>query len=236
MSISWSIPLPRDVGVVIVAAGRGTRLGGDVPKQYLPLGGQPVLLHAMRPFTSHPEVACTVVVLPPGDASTPPAWLESLLGEALRVVPGGASRCESVAAGLAALPASCRIVLVHDGARPFAPRDTIDAGIASARHGHGAVPALPVSDTIKRADDFGRVIGTVSREGLWRAQTPQAFPRDLLARGHQADAAIDCPATDDAMLVELVGGAVDLIPGSARNLKITTADDLAMAEWLLGRP
>lgn len=221
------------MGVVVVAAGRGERFGGGTPKQYLDLAGAPVLLHALRPFTSHPEVACTVVVLPPADADRPPAWLSALLGEALRVTAGGASRRESVAAGLAALPHHCDVVLVHDGARPFPPRDAIDGGIAAARRGHGAVPALPVADTIKRADDFGRVLCTVPREGLWHAQTPQAFPRALLERAHRADAPLERPASDDAMLVELAGGTVDLIPGSSRNLKITTTDDLLIAERMV---
>ncbi len=234
-STSWCDPLPRDVGVVIVAAGRGTRFGGEVPKQFVPLAGQPLLLHTLRPFTSHPEVACTVIALPEVHAARPPEWLQPLLGESLRVIAGGASRRESVAAGLAALPDRCRVVLIHDGARPFAPRDAIDAGIAAARQGHGAVPALPVADTIKRADDFGRVICTVPREGLWRAQTPQAFPRDLLERGHAAAPAMERPATDDAMLVELVGGSIDLLPGSMANIKVTTAEDLEFATWVVER-
>ncbi len=225
--------MPRDVGVVVVAAGKGTRVGGEVPKQYLPLAGQPLLLHTLRPFTSHPEVGCTVVVLPAADVDRPPTWLAPLLGAGLRAVAGGATRRESVAAGLAALPDDCTVVLVHDGARPFPPREAIDGGIASARHGHGAVPALPVADTIKRGDGKGRIVCTVPREGLWRAQTPQAFPRELLARAHAASAAIERAATDDAMLVELVGGTVDLLPGSPRNLKVTTADDLRLAAWLL---
>lgn len=220
--------------MVIVAAGRGERFGGETPKQYLDLAGAPVLLHALRPFTSHPDVACTVVVLPTRDAEHPPAWLAPLLGDSLRVTGGGASRRESVSAGVAALPEACTVVLVHDGARPFPPRDAIDGGIAAARHGHGAVPALPVADTIKRADDFGRVLCTVPREGLWHAQTPQAFPRALLERAHLAGATLERPASDDAMLVELAGGMVDLIPGSPRNLKITTADDLAIAVAMLG--
>jgi len=227
--------LSRDVGVIVVAAGQGRRFGSDVPKQYLELGGAPVLLHALRPFTSHPEVACVVVVLPVADAASPPRWLAPLLGETLRAVPGGAERRDSVAAGLAALPGACTIVLVHDGARPFPPREVIDAGIGCARHGHVAVPAIPVADTLKRADDFGRILGTVPREGLWRAQTPQAFPRALLVRAHAAGRARGIPATDDAMLVELLGERVDLLPGTGRNLKITTADDLALAEWLLSR-
>lgn len=232
--MSWWVRLPRDVGVVIVAAGRGERFGGETPKQYREIAGVPVLLHALRPFTSHPDVACTVVVLPAVDAARPPAWLADLASDALRLTAGGATRRESVAAGLAALPEQCTVVLVHDGARPFPPRDAIDGGIATARHGHGAVPALPVADTIKRADDFGRVLGTVPREGLWHAQTPQAFPRALLERAHHCGATLERPASDDAMLVELAGGTVDLIPGSSRNLKITTADDLALAERMVG--
>jgi 2-C-methyl-D-erythritol 4-phosphate cytidylyltransferase len=190
----------------------------------------------MRPFASHPDVAVVVLVLPEGDAASPPSWLAPLLSDTLRVTAGGATRRESVVAGLALLPPGCEVVLVHDGARPFAPRETIDAGIEAARSGHAAVPALPVADTLKRADECGRVICTVPREGLWCAQTPQAFPRSLLERGHAADAGVERQATDDAMLVELVGGRVDLLPGSSRNIKITTPDDLPLATYLLGTP
>lgn len=234
MSTNWCTPLPRDVGVIIVAAGRSVRFGGTVPKQYLELAGTPILLHAIRPFTSHPDVAQVVVVLRPDDAGTPPEWLAALQSEFLVLAPGGATRMESVAAGLAALRAECAVVLVHDGARPFPPREVIDEGITVARRGSSAVPALPVAETIKRADDFGRIIGSVPRQGLWLAQTPQAFPRDLLVRAHQAARSDDVVATDDAMLVELLGAHVDLIPGSPRNLKITTANDLALATLYLG--
>jgi 2-C-methyl-D-erythritol 4-phosphate cytidylyltransferase len=234
--MNWSAALPRDVGVVIVAAGGGTRFGGEVPKQFLELGGVPILLHAIRPFASHPSVATVAVVLPQDDAARPPAWLGDLSSAALVVVAGGATRRASVAAGLAALDAQCEVVLVHDGARPFPPREAIDQGIAIARTGHAAVPGLPVADTLKRADEGGRVLATVARAGLWRAQTPQAFPRLLLERAHAAEVPRDLVATDDAMLVELVGGRVDLVPGSKRNIKITTADDLLLAGWLLGQP
>lgn len=222
--------------MIIVAAGRGERMGGGVAKQYLLLAGQPVLLHALRPFVSHPDVAQVVVVLAPADAASPPAWLSPLLGDLVAVAAGGVSRADSVRAGLAALPAQCTVVLIHDGARPFPPRDTIDAGVRAARIGHAALPAIPVADTLKRADDFGRVLGTVPREGLWCAQTPQAFPRAMLERAHLAGAAGDLVATDDAMLVELQGAVVELLPGTPRNLKITTRDDIALAEWYAGRP
>jgi len=122
-------------------------------------------------------------------------------------------------------------VLVHDGARPFPARTMIDGGITAARAGRSAVPAMPIPDTIKRADDFGRVLSTVDRQGLWCAQTPQTFPRRVLERAHAAALAEKIPATDDAMLVERLGEPVELLPGSSRNLKITTAHDLALASW-----
>ena len=234
--MNWCGPLPRDVGAVVVAAGRGLRFGGLRAKQFQDLDGIPILLRALRPFVSHPEVVQTVIVLAPEVAAAPPEWLAELQGDALRLVAGGATRRDSVRAGLEALDPVCTIVLVHDGARPFPPRTVIDDGIRSAQAGHAAVPGLPVADTIKRADHAGRVVGTVPRERLWRAQTPQAFPRALLERAHAAALPREVSATDDAMLVELIGGPVDLIPGSKRNIKITTADDLALAGWLLGQP
>jgi 2-C-methyl-D-erythritol 4-phosphate cytidylyltransferase len=230
--------LPRDVGVVLVAAGQGTRLGGDTPKQYRPLAGVPVLLHALRPFAAHPDVRQVVVVLPPADAATPPAFLADLAGGSLRVIAGGAERSDSVAAGLGALPDECAIVLVHDAARPFVDRQVIDAVIGHARAGEGAIAAVPVSDTLKQVDraDPTRVARTVPREGLWRAQTPQGFPRNLLLQAHAARRTGSLGVTDDAMLVEACGGTVRLVPDSPRNLKITTADDLALAECLAGAP
>jgi 2-C-methyl-D-erythritol 4-phosphate cytidylyltransferase len=222
--------------VIVVAAGSGTRVGGEVPKQFLSVAGTPVLLRAIRPFASHPDVAHIVVVLPAADADAPPGWLAPLIGDTLRVVAGGRERGDSVAAGLAALDRSCEIVLVHDGARPFPPRTVIDEAIAMARSGHGAVPAIPVADTIKRADRYGQILSTVDRDGLWRAQTPQAFPRALLARAHAAAHAEGVQGTDDAALVERLGERVELIAGSSRNVKITTPDDVILASWLAEHP
>jgi 2-C-methyl-D-erythritol 4-phosphate cytidylyltransferase len=228
--------LPRDVGVIVAAAGRGTRIGGDLPKQYLPLNGVPILLRAVRPFASHPDVAQVVVVLAPADAESPPAFLAEMEGEALAITAGGRERSDSVAAGLRALRAGCEIVLVHDGARPFVDRGVIDAVIAYARAGDGAVAAIPVSDTIKEAAGTDpTVIGrTVPRAGLWRAQTPQGFPRRLLEQAYARAGAGASGATDDASLVEDCGGTVRLVPDSPRNIKITTREDLAVAEALAG--
>jgi 2-C-methyl-D-erythritol 4-phosphate cytidylyltransferase len=227
--------LPRDVGVVVVAAGRGTRLGGETPKQYQPIGGVPMVLRAVRPFVTHPEVAQVALVLPLADAEHPPAFLRGVAGAGLMVVAGGAERADSVAAGLRALGPDCTVVLVHDAARPFVERAVIDAVIAHARAGEGAVAAVRVSDTLKQAasDDPTRVGRTVPREGLWRAQTPQGFPRAVLERAHVAGR--DPGATDDAALVERTGVPVRLVPDSPRNMKVTTSEDLALAELLVAR-
>jgi 2-C-methyl-D-erythritol 4-phosphate cytidylyltransferase len=230
--------LPRDVGAIVVAAGRGIRFGGgDTPKQYQLIGGVPMVLRALRPFASHPEVAQVVLVLPPDDAAHPPSFLSALsapsASSAFTIVAGGPHRGDSVRAGLAALRAECAVVLVHDGARPFAERAVIDAVIRHARRGEGAVAAVPLSDTLKEASvgDATRIERTVPRERLWRAQTPQGFPRAALEQAH-ARAADD--ATDDAALVEAIGVPVRLVPDSSRNLKITTAEDLALAELIAG--
>jgi len=220
---------------VVVAAGRGHRLGGGTPKQYRPIAGVPMVLRALRPFTTHPEVAHVVLVLPAEDAAAPPEFLRGLTGAGLRLVAGGAERADSVAAGLGALDPACTIVLVHDAARPFVQRGVIDAVIAHARAGEGAVAAVRVSDTLKEAApaDPTRIGRTVPRDGLWRAQTPQGFPRAVLERAHH-EAARAGAATDDAALVERTGTAVRLVPDSPRNLKVTTAEDFALAELLAG--
>ncbi len=219
----------------MVAAGRGTRVGG-APKQYRPIAGVPLVLRALRPFAAHPDVVQVVLVLPPADASAPPAFLAELRDEGLVVVAGGEERSDSVAAGLAALRQECTVVLVHDGARPFVDRAVIDGVIRHARAGEGAIAAVPLGDTVKEADagEPSRVARTVPRERLWRAQTPQGFPRELLVRAHARAARNGTASTDDASLVEACGGIVRLVTDSPRNLKITTAEDFALAELLAG--
>jgi 2-C-methyl-D-erythritol 4-phosphate cytidylyltransferase len=224
------------VGVIIVAAGKGSRMGAELPKQYRPVAGVPMVLRALRPFTVHPDVAQIVLVLPPADADRPPAFLAGLPGGVLTLVAGGAERGESVAAGLAGLRPECGIVLVHDAARPFVDRTVIDAVIAVARGGEGAVPGVPVRDTLKEVSstDSARVGRTLPREGLWRAQTPQAFPRAMLLRAYARAAGEGHRATDDAALVEAGGEPVRLVPDSPHNIKITTPEDAALAELLAG--
>jgi 2-C-methyl-D-erythritol 4-phosphate cytidylyltransferase len=223
---------PPDVGVIVVAAGAGVRAGPGTAKQFRAVGGVPLLLRALRPFTSHPAVARVVVALPPPVAARPPEWLGRLGGERLTWVAGGATRADSVRAGLAALAPDATVVLVHDAARPFVTRETIDAVIARARTGVGAVAAVPVTDTVKQAGAGGRVARTVPRDGLWRAQTPQGFPRDMLTRAYEAPRSDPAHPTDDAELCERAGFPVDVVADSPRNVKVTTAEDFRLAEAL----
>jgi len=221
---------------VVVAAGRSERCGHP-PKQFRPLAGVPLLLHALRPFLSHPDVASVIAVLPDAEIQTPPAWLEELIGERLRTAAGGASRMESVAAGLRVLPPSCSVVLVHDGARPFPEPTVIDAVIAAAREGTGAVAAVPVADTLKEAGPIEAkapppILRTIPRAALWRAQTPQGFPRDVLEEAFARAESAGYAATDEAELVERAGGSVVLIRDASTNLKITTPEDFSLAEAL----
>jgi 2-C-methyl-D-erythritol 4-phosphate cytidylyltransferase len=239
--MSWCGLLPRDVGVVVVAAGRGERLGGEVPKQFLPVAGIPLLLRAVGPFLSHPEVSEVVVALPADAVASPPHWLSEVLDHRFRIVAGGALRMDSVEAGFRALGPQCAIVLVHDGARPFPDPGVIDAIISVARSGSGAIAAVPETDTLKQADaasadGIPRVLRTVSRSGLWRAQTPQGFPKSLLEAAYAQARASGFVGTDDASLVERLGVEVLLVPDVSLNLKVTTPGDLRLAEALAGRP
>ena len=233
MSPSSRAGSPPDVGVLVPAAGRGERAGAGAVKQFRPIAGVPMLLRAIRPFAAHPFVRRIVVALPPDAARRPPAWLADLAGERFALVCGGASRADSVAAALRALDAACEVVLVHDAARPFVTVATIDAVIAAATEGHAAVAAVPVGDTLKRADGADRmVLETVARDHLWRAQTPQGFPRALLERAYAARSG---SATDDAELVERLGASVRVVPDRTSNIKVTTPEDFALAEALAAR-
>jgi 2-C-methyl-D-erythritol 4-phosphate cytidylyltransferase len=227
--------LPRDVGVILVAGGSGRRLGGRVAKQFQKIGGSPMLLRAMRPFTSHPEVHQVVIVLPPAVLVAPPEWLSSLMGGNVQLVSGGSQRMDSVENGLVALGTECAIVLSHDAARPFASREVIDRVIALARNGDGAVAARPVSDTLKAERNEGGsalVDRTVPRDGMWRAQTPQGFPRPMLTQAFARARQDGFQSTDEAALVERLGQRVHLVPDSRWNIKITTPEDLALAELI----
>ncbi len=222
----------RDVGVVIVAAGKGSRTGSGELKQFRWVAGKPMLLHSVQAFHDRDDVALVVCVLPRAHAGDPPAWLFQCDVERLLISTGGRERSDSVANGIEDLPPECGIIVVHDAARPLVPASVIESVIAEARRGNGAVPALPVADTLKRVTDSGAVRETVDRSGLWRAQTPQAFPREMIVQAYTRARADGIVATDDASLCERLGLPVVIVPGSERALKITEEADFARAEAL----
>jgi 2-C-methyl-D-erythritol 4-phosphate cytidylyltransferase len=227
---------------VVVAAGSGERFGSEIPKQFHSVGGIPVVLRAVRHFMARSDVAQVVLVLRPSDAADPPSFLQDpvltsgQVPPTFSIVAGGAHRGDSVRAGLSALRAECVVVLVHDGARPFLEQGVIDQVINYARAGEGAVPAIPLSDTLKEVAhrDPTRIARTHPRARLWRAQTPQGFPRKVLEEAHARAARTGRRATDDAALVEAMGITVRLVPDSSNNIKITAPEDLVLAELLAG--
>ena len=202
---------------------------GGRKKPFLALRGEPLLQHALRPFLSHPAVTALRVALSPEDASDCPVWLRDL-DPRLALVAGGNSRAASVRAALEALP-DVDVVLVHDAARPLVTHAIIDRCIGAVGTGRGAVAGWPASDTLKEVDDDGRVLATPDRSRIWHAQTPQAFPAELLRRAYAAWDGRE--VTDDGALVEMAGGTVVMVEGSTTNLKVTRPEDLAVAEAFL---
>ena len=224
------------VGAVVPAAGRGTRMG-RANKAFLTLAGKPVLFWTLERLSAVGEIAEIVLVVAPGEvAATRERLAAAGFPKVRAVVPGGEERQQSVAAGLAALSENVDTVVVHDGARPLVEPETVRAALAELavrgeRAGIGV--GVPVKDTIKVADDDGRILDTPPRHRLWAIQTPQVFPRKLLQQAHAEAEATGFLATDDCALVERLGVPVWLVRGSFANLKITTPEDLACAEALL---
>ncbi|MHC4515699.1 MAG: 2-C-methyl-D-erythritol 4-phosphate cytidylyltransferase [Planctomycetota bacterium] len=228
------------VSILVLAAGRGTRLGGDVPKAFVPVGGEAILHRSVRRLA---EVFGAqggwemVLAVHPDDRAL---HLEPLLPglEALgltRVVDGGATRQESMARALAASSGDRELVLVHDAARPFFPIAAVREAAEQARTVGAAVLAVPVPDTVKQVDDGRRVVATIDRNGLWLAQTPQVIRRDLLEHALAAAREDNAAETDDVALLERLGQPVVVVPGSATNIKITSQADLELAEALVLR-
>ena len=218
------------VAAVVVAAGRGLRVGGDRPKQYRQILGEPVIRPSLAALCAHGDISLVQPVVHPDDAALYQAAVAGL--DLLPPVPGGATRQASVRAGLEALAARRpELVLVHDAARPFASAALITRAIAAARASGAAVPVLPVADTVKTVDAAGTVTGTIDRAQLRVVQTPQAFGfAALLAAHRRAQAAGRDDFTDDAALAEWAGLKVSTFEGEARNVKLTTTDDFARAE------
>jgi 2-C-methyl-D-erythritol 4-phosphate cytidylyltransferase len=216
---------------IIAAAGAGTRMASDRPKQFLLLAGTPVIFHTLRVFEQCDSINAVVVVLPAEES----AGFLSMAGKmglrkVERVVPGGVTRAESVKRGLMSIrSATAEIVAVHDGVRPFVTVEEIDNTVAAARADGAAILVAPVTDTIKQVNDQ-LIVKTLDRGGLRRALTPQCFRYELLREAFQRVDANDPSLTDESALVEQLGHRVSVVEGSARNIKITTAEDLEIAE------
>jgi 2-C-methyl-D-erythritol 4-phosphate cytidylyltransferase len=217
---------------ILVAAGRGERMGATRPKAFLDVGDKPMLAHAADAFAAAPSVDAVVAVVPEADVA---AARHLLAGTAKLhgVVAGGARRQDSVLEGMKQAPDGFDgIVLVHDAARPFVDVALIESVIAAAQAHGAALPVLPLTDTVKRVRD-GRVVETLDRAELGGAQTPQGFRFGLLTRAYEDAFQARVPLTDEAMAVERIGAPVAAVPGSARNRKLTTPEDLAWARALL---
>jgi len=221
---------------IVVAAGKGTRLGGNRPKQFLELGGIPVVIHTLRQFERCREINEIVTVLPAEETGRFLSFAKEFgLLKPMRVVAGAETRAQSVARGLA-LIGEAEIVAVHDGVRPFVSPDEIDQVVDAARATGAAILVAPVPDTIKEIKD-DRVIRTWPRANLRRALTPQCFRLELLRRAYQTLSEIEVAneVTDDSLLVERLGVEIVVIEGSSRNIKITEEEDLILGEELLRR-
>lgn len=225
------------VAVLVPAAGQGRRMGGETAKQFRALDGVPLLVRTLRVFERHPAVRHLVVALPKQQHRGAGLELERAgLTKLAQVVPGGETRQDSVAAALRAVPDGVDVVLVHDAVRPFVEGHHVQAVIDAAAEVGAAALAVPVADTLRRIDD-GAFAGTVSREDLYRMQTPQGFRLDLFRQAHAQARTRGYQATDDVDLVQQLGHPVRVVTGSARNIKLTTAEDWELAEhlWALQR-
>lgn len=220
---------------VVPAAGRGLRMGGATPKQFLALGGWPMLVHSLRVLELAELVTAVVLAVPEADREFCRNDIVSRHGFAkvTDIVAGGEQRQDSVRLGLAAIDARIDLVVVHDAVRPFLTADMVNRVVMKAAECGAAVVAIPMRDTVKRIGDDGLIDGTVDRTPLWLAQTPQAFKRGLLAEAHQKAVVDGFQATDDAQLVERLGQRVAIVEGTAENIKITRPEDLVIGEAIL---
>lgn len=214
---------------MVPAGGSGSRMGGAVRKQYLELAGEPILVRALRPLLADARVEWIVVALPAEDVEARPFPLP----DGVIAVAGGADRGDSVRRALAAVPEAADVVLIHDGARPLLSGAVVDRTLRAVSGATGAIAAVRVVDTLKRVSNDGVVTDTVDRRELWRAQTPQAFPRTVIVDAYRRAAEEGVDATDDAALVERYGGRVVVVEGDTSNIKVTRPEDLALANLLL---
>jgi len=210
-------------------------MGALLPKAFLPVAGTPLFIHTLRSLVRSTLLARVVIVIAPKRESLCDEMLDSHgpFSVPVRLAQGGPERQDSVRLGLAALDVDCEVVVIHDAARPFIAAEVIDRSIAVAAEVGGALVAVPARDTIKRVSGDGVVAETLPRQGLWLAQTPQTFRVSLIREAHARAVTDGVLATDDATLVERIGGKIQVVLGDPCNLKITTPEDLLLAEAML---
>lgn len=222
-----------EVAAVIPAAGQGRRMGSAIKKQFLLLGGLPVMHHALRVMEESPLIGDVILVVSPDEEEQCRSTVISGFSKVKAVVTGGEKRQDSVYNGLLALSPTTGLVVIHDAARPFLRLEDLQAVVGAAEVFGAATLAVPVKDTVKATGENGFVDKTLPRSSLWYAQTPQAFQYSLIVAAHRQARDMGYYCTDDAGLVERAGQPVKLVPGSYENIKITTPEDLIMAEALL---
>jgi len=220
---------------LIAAAGKGQRMRGGVKKQFIPLMGIPLLLYTLRAFEEFEGVEHIYLILDEGDFEYCKGEIIQKYGikKVVKLVPGGQLRQDSVWNGLEAMEGHCDIVIVHDGVRPFVSSGILKRLMAAMRDYQAVVTAIPTHDTIKRVDAAGNVVDTLQRDALFHIQTPQGFRYDVIKEAYERASREGAEGTDDAYFVERMGIRVKVIEGSPLNLKITTPDDIALANWIL---
>ncbi len=229
--------MPR-IAVIVVAAGKSERFGGSESKILAKIDGRPIFLRSVEHFANRDDVCQTILVIAPGDEEQVKSKYGANLGFiGVKLVIGGARRCDSVANGLAAVVDEAEYVAIHDAARPCVSEAMIDQVFAEAAKSGAAILAAPLRGTIKKASEVGFVDETISREGLWEAQTPQVFKREVIVDAYAKCGEFPGEPTDDAQLVEALGHPVQLVESDFSNLKVTTQGDIALANSVIkGRP
>lgn len=231
-------PIRRQIPSVVAlvpAAGRGLRMGGSVPKQFLSIGGEPLIVQSLRILQSAPVIGQIILAVPSADIEycQHEIVLRHRFTKVTKVVAGGAERQDSVRHALAQVPSDTDIVLIHDAVRPFVTQRMINEVVATSWKEGAAIIALPMRDTVKEVRVDGMIERTVDRSSLWLAQTPQAFRRDWIETAHRNAHAEGVRATDDAFLVEWLGHSVAVVEGNGENIKVTRPEDLVIGEAIL---
>ena len=231
-------PIRRQIPSVVAlvpAAGRGLRMGGSVPKQFLSIGGEPLIVQSLRILQAVPVVRQIILAVPSADIEYCQHEIVSRhrFNKVTKVVAGGAERQDSVRHALTQIPSDTDIVLIHDAVRPFVTHRMVEEVVAAAWKEGAAIIALPMRDTVKQVRTDGMIERTIDRTPLWLAQTPQAFRRDWIETAHRNAHAEGVRATDDASLVEWLGHSVAVVEGSGENIKVTRPEDLVIGEAIM---